>query len=196
MDWDEKALLALLAADMESHYKHLVGRYQDELYAFILSKTRNKEDAQDIVQEGFWRAYQALSGYSPQRILALKTRPWLYKVTVNVCHNYLGRYKPPPSVSLDLSDDAADLSIADRRQEQPDVLLELVETRRELEALVELLPDRYRDAVRLHYLDDFAYDEIADILQQDSGTVRVKVHRGIRLLRQILAQHPLEKVRS
>jgi RNA polymerase sigma-70 factor, ECF subfamily len=187
MNCDEKALLALLAADVESHYKHLVVQYQDELYAFILSKTRNKEDAQDIVQEGFWRAYQALSGYSPQRILALKLRPWLYKVTLNVCRNYLSRHKPAPSVSLDLGDDAPALAIAEDRQVQPDVFVERAETRQELETLVEMLPAAYGTVVRLHYLDDFGYDEIADILQQDVGTIRVKVHRGVRFLRQTLA---------
>jgi RNA polymerase sigma-70 factor (ECF subfamily) len=76
--------------------------------------------------------------------------------------------------------------LEDDSHEQPEEVFENEERRRELVALVDTLPQRYRQVVSLHYFEDLGYQEIADIFNQPTGTVRVSVHRGIGLLRKAL----------
>jgi RNA polymerase sigma-70 factor (ECF subfamily) len=187
MDPGDSDILALLATDLRHSYEQLVSTYWHQLKVFVLRQEGSpREDAEDIVQEAFVRAYYALERYPAQRILALKVRPWLYKITWSVYCNYTLRSKLPQSVPLDTSKDSAFLELEDDSHEQPEEVFENEERRRELIALVDTLPQRYRQVVSLHYFEDLDYQEIADIFNQPAGTVRVSVHRGIGLLRKAL----------
>lgn len=187
MDPGDSDILALLATDLRHSYEQLVSTYWHQLKVFVLRQAGSpREDAEDIVQEAFVRAYYALERYPAQRILALKVRPWLYKITWSVYCNYTERSKLPQSVPLDTSKDSAFLELEDDGHEQPEEAFENEERRRELVALVDTLPQRYRQVVSLHYFEDLGYQEIADIFNQPVGTVRVSVHRGIGLLRRAL----------
>jgi RNA polymerase sigma-70 factor (ECF subfamily) len=187
MDPGDSDILALLATDLRHSYEQLVSTYWHQLKVFVLRQAGSpQEDAEDIVQEAFVRAYYALERYPAQRILALKVRPWLYKITWSVYCNYTERSKLPQSVPLDTSKDSAFLELEDDGHEQPEEAFENEERRRELIALVDTLPQRYRQVVSLHYFEDLGYQEIADIFNQPAGTVRVSVHRGIGLLRKAL----------
>jgi RNA polymerase sigma-70 factor (ECF subfamily) len=187
MDPGDADILALLATDLRHSYEQLVSTYWHQLKVFVLRQEGSpREDAEDIVQEAFVRAYYALERYPAQRILALKVRPWLYKITWSVYCNYTERSKLPQSVPLDTSKDSAFLELEDDSHEQPEEVFENEERRRELIALVDTLPQRYRQVVSLHYFEDLDYQEIADIFNQPAGTVRVSVHRGIGLLRKAL----------
>ena len=187
MDPGDSDILALLATDLRHSYEQLVSTYWHQLKVFVLRQAGSpREDAEDIVQEAFVRAYYALERYPAQRILALKVRPWLYKITWSVYCTYTERSKLPQSVPLDTSKDSAFLELEDDSHEQPEEVFENEERRRELVALVDTLPQRYRQVVSLHYFEDLGYQEIADIFNQPVGTVRVSVHRGIGLLRKAL----------
>src|SRR5260370_18066132 len=186
MDPGDADILALLAADLRHSYERLISTYWHRLKVFVLRQVGSSQDAEDIVEEVFVRAYYALEGYPAQRILALKIRPWLYKITWSVYCNYTERSKLPQSVPLDTSKDSAFLELEDDGHEQPEEAFENEERRRELVALVDALPQRYRQVVSLHYFEDLGYQEIADIFNQPVGTVRVSVHRGIGLLRKAL----------
>lgn len=187
MDPGDSDILALLATDLRHSYEQLVSTYWHQLKVFVLRQAGSpQEDAEDIVQEAFVRAYYALERYPAQRILALKIRPWLYKITWSVYCNYTERSKLPQSVPLDTSKGSAFLELEDDGHEQPEEAFENEERRRELVALVDTLPQRYRQVVSLHYFEDLGYQEIADIFNQPAGTVRVSVHRGIGLLRKAL----------
>jgi RNA polymerase sigma-70 factor (ECF subfamily) len=187
MDPGDSDILALLATDLRHSYEQLVSTYWHQLKVFVLRQAGSpREDAEDIVQEAFVRAYYALERYPAQRILALKVRPWLYKITWSVYCNYTERSKLPQSVPLDTSKDSAFLELEEDSHEQPEEVFENEERRRELVALVDTLPQRYRQVVSLHYFEDLGYQEIADIFNQPTGTVRVSVHRGIGLLRKAL----------
>lgn len=186
MDTGDSDILTLLAADLRHSYERLVLTYWYRLKIFVLRLVESPQDAEDIVQEAFIRAYYALERYPAQRILALKVRPWLYKITWSVYCNYTERSKRPQLVPLDTSEDSAFLELEDDEHEQPEEAFENEERRRELIVLVDTLPQRYREIVRLHYFEDLSYQEIADIFNQPAGTVRVSVHRGIALLRKTL----------
>ncbi|HAE83653.1 MAG TPA: hypothetical protein DDW33_14810 [Ktedonobacter sp.] len=186
MDPGDSDILALLATDLRHSYERLVSIYWYRLKIFVLRQLKSPQDAEDIVQEAFVRAYYALERYPAQRILALKIRPWLYKITWSVYCNYMERSKLQQSMPLDTSEDSALLELEDDGYEQPEQAFENEERRRELIALVDTLPQRYREVVSLHYFEDLSYQEIADIFNQPAGTVRVSVHRGIRQLRKAL----------
>ena len=186
MDAGDSQLVTLLATDLKRTYERLVLTYWHPLKAFILRQGGIPQDAEDIVQEAFVRAYYALEVYPRQRILALKVRPWLYKIAWSVYCNHMEHSKLRAAVPLDTSEDSVILELQDDGHEQPEEAFESGERRRELIALVDTLPQRYREVVRLHYFEDLSYQEIADIFNQPAGTVRVSVHRGLKLLRKAL----------
>jgi len=182
----DEDILALLATDLDRHYELLVSAYSRRLKAFVLRQAGSLQDAEDIVQEAFVRAYYALMGYSAERVLALRVRPWLYKITWSVYCNYAERSKHPPLLPLDLSEGSEIFEREDNQSDQPEVMFEHVESRRELVALVDSLPQHYREVISLHYFEELSYQEIANIFSQPAGTVRVSVHRGIGLLRKAM----------
>jgi RNA polymerase sigma-70 factor, ECF subfamily len=192
MDPGDADILALLATDLRHSYERLVSTYWHQLKAFVLRQMGSPQDAEDIVQEAFVRAYYALERYPAQRILALKVRPWLYKITWSIYCNHMERSKLPQLTQLDTSEDSALLELIDDRYEQPEEVFANEERRSELMALVDTLPKRYREVVSLHYFEDLSYQEIADIFNQPAGTVRVTVHRGIVLLRKALEAYKHE----
>ena len=186
MDPGDANILALLATDLRHSYEKLVSMYWYRLKVFVLRQLESPQDAEDIVQESFVRAYYALERYPAERILALKIRPWLYKITWSVYCNHRERSKLPQAMSLDTSEDSALLELEDSGHEQPEEAFENEERRRALIALVDTLPQHYREVVSLHYFEDLSYQEIAYIFNQPAGTVRVSVHRAIRHLRKAL----------
>jgi RNA polymerase sigma-70 factor, ECF subfamily len=179
-------ILDRLASDLESSYEQLMSIYWQQLKAFVLRRTGSLQDAEDIVQEAFMRAYLALERYTPQQIRTLKARPWLYKVTWSVYCNYTGRSKVPPSISLDELEEEMRQEFEDDPNGQPEKVFEQVERRQELEKLIETLPQHYRDVISMYYFEELTHQEIADILGQPVGNVRVHLHRGLKRLQKIL----------
>ena len=76
-----------LAADLDKAFPALVTEMQSDVYNGALRWTRGRQDAEDVTQEVFVRAYRALQGYSSDRINDLKVRPWLFTITLNLCRN-------------------------------------------------------------------------------------------------------------
>jgi RNA polymerase sigma-70 factor (ECF subfamily) len=194
MDPGNEKLAALLAVNLDRHYEELVSLYWQPLSAFVLRRTRHFQDTEDIIQETFMRAYLALERYPGERIETLKIRPWLYKIAWSVYCNHTGRGKLPLIVPLEIPDEAPYQEPEEDESVQPEVLYEQAEQRRELEVLLEKLPAHYRDLVSLYYFEELSQREIADILNLPLGTVKVYIHRGIRLLRKLLDEQGNHKV--
>jgi RNA polymerase sigma-70 factor (ECF subfamily) len=196
MDNNTEDLLAQLAEDVHGTYPRLWSMYNDPLYAYVVRKVMNQEDARDITQDVCERAYRALASYPAERILKLQLRAWLYKITDNACINYKTRYRACHPLPLDTSEESCFLDIPDADNEPPDVIAETHETNSELLSLVSKLPQRYRDPLVWHFFNDLSYDEIAARLQQKGATIRVHIHRGISLLRQMLTKQQREHYRK
>ena len=190
-DADESVaeLLVMLTIDLDGSYERLVLMYQDRLYAFVLSRVRNAQMAEEIVLDALERAYYALKGYPSERIRILKLDAWLFEITRNAYYNYLRASRTRntylPSVPLDVSENSPLLNIEDPELE-PDIAACLREDRQELLATIEILPRGYQETIKLYYFEYLRYDEIAKHLHQPLGTVKSNVHRGTKLLRQIL----------
>jgi RNA polymerase sigma-70 factor (ECF subfamily) len=142
------------------------------------------QDAEDVTQDVFVRAYQALQGYPPEQVAALRLRPWLFTITLNLCRNHARtRSRRPAQVALARSDRAApdvtDQHAVDR--------ITIDEWRERLD----VLSPRQRDSIVLHHVVDLTYDEISEVLGRPAGTIRSDVHRGLDRLRKTIATEDL-----
>src|SRR5437660_6787713 len=113
---DEGQVLELLASDLDRYFYRLVLSTQQRLFAFALRHTGNPQDAEDIVQEAFIRAYHALADYPAQRIRILKVQAWLYKITLNVFYRHHSSQRQ--DLPLDLSEESTLLELEDDEREQ------------------------------------------------------------------------------
>src|ERR1700688_3176839 len=168
------------------NFERIVDDYQRRLYGFALRMTGNREDAEEIVQDAFVRAFRALGKMTVEQRRELRLQPWLYTITLNVTRNRL-RSKRPTNVALDaLADPDALLRGAHEGPAQPEKIVEqnaevaLVER-----ALLEL-PMHLRAAATLRFIEGRSHPEIAEILNQPIGTVKSHVHRAVRVLRRSL----------
>ncbi|MCS6801731.1 MAG: sigma-70 family RNA polymerase sigma factor [Chloroflexota bacterium] len=153
----------------------LVERYQGRIFALCYRMTGNSDDAADLAQETFIRAYRGLKTFR----LDARFSPWLYKIAANLCLNYWKGKAQRPEEGLDEHLRATDLS-PERRVEQQE-LRELL-----TEAIAEL-PPNYRAAIVLRHLHDLAYEDIAETLGVPLGTVKTWLFRARERLQQRLA---------
>jgi RNA polymerase sigma-70 factor (ECF subfamily) len=169
-------------------FDKIVDEYQRRLYGFALRMTGNREDAEEIVQDAFVRAYRALGKMSAEQRSELRLQPWLYTITLNVTRNRL-RSKRPASVALDALADADALLRGSSARPAPPQPEKIVEQQADM-ALVERallqLPMHLRAAATLRFIEGRSHPEIAEILNQPIGTVKSHVHRAVRILRRIL----------
>lgn len=169
-------------------FDEIVDEYQRRLYGFALRMTGNREDAEEIVQDAFVRAYRALGKMSPEQRSELRLQPWLYTITLNVTRNRL-RSKRPTNVALDALADADALLRGSATREAPPQPEKIVEQQADM-ALVERallqLPMHLRAAATLRFIEGRSHPEIAEILNQPIGTVKSHVHRAVRILRRVL----------
>lgn len=91
----DRELSRALGEDAAGNFERLIRGYQDRLYRFSLRLAGNRADAEEIVQEGFVRAYRALKTYPPGRVESLDLNPWLYRIVLNVFRNRVRKARPP-----------------------------------------------------------------------------------------------------
>ena len=170
-------LSARLAADHRAAFADLVAAHQDLVFGVGLRVMRDRAAAEDVAQDTFVNAYRALGGYPPERIAALRLRPWLARIALNLARNQLRRLRP-----LDADDGAAAESAAPAAME-PLSLVQRREAKDMWARLLNGLPDRYRLAVALRHVEGLSYDELAAATGRPLGSVKSDVHRGVALLR-------------
>lgn len=174
-----------LATDLDGHFERLVLSHQDRLYGFALRLSGNPQEAEEITQDSFVRAYKALGKYPAERRRTLALRPWLHHIALNVFRNRV-RGQHLHLVLLDHDGDSGVWEHAADDAARPEAILEQAELKETLEALVAALPERYRLAVILRYVQGLGYREMATVLGQPIGTMKANVHRGLQVLRQVL----------
>src|SRR5216683_400523 len=136
---DDLSLASRLATDLDGHFEQLVRTYHDRLFGFALRLTRSREEAEECAQDAFVRAYRALERYPEERRRALRLRPWLYQITLNVVRNRVRR----PALVTDSVDGPVSNGLAARSDEQPEQVLLLTETQSQLANAIAELPRRY-----------------------------------------------------
>jgi RNA polymerase sigma-70 factor, ECF subfamily len=167
-------------------FERIVDEFQRRLYGFALRMTGSREDAEEIVQDAFVRAFRALGKMSEQQRTELRLQPWLYTIALNVTRNRL-RGKRPPNVALDaLTDPETLLNSAQEGPEQPEAILARAADMAMVEQALLRLPMHLRAAATLRFIEGRSHPEIAEILNQPIGTVKSHVHRAVRVLRRVL----------
>ena len=189
MDTDV-ALAKRLAKDLDAAFPVLVEAHQGRLYTIALRLLGDRRDAEEVAQDALVRAFRAMGGYQRERVAALRLRPWLASIAVNLARNRRRRAddRQPPNQLEPMLDAGFDVP-ADSRS-APERRTDRHETQRELaEALLRLTP-AVRAAVVLRHVDGLSVAETAEALGRPEGTIKAQVHRGLRELR-ILLETPV-----
>ena len=185
---DDASLVRRCLKDDPNAFRLLVEKYHAEVYGTALRILRRPEDAEDLTQETFLRAFRALGRYDPTRPFGA----WLHTIVARLCidHHRRNRAKlisltqPEEGTSgeertIDL-EDPGDL---------PDEVAARSELAQRLEALVATLPPDSRAAILLRHQQDLPYEEIARVLGVPLGTIKARIHRArIMLKEKLLAQ--------
>jgi len=161
-------------------FEKLVTEYERAVYAIAQRMTGNAEDAADMTQETFIKAYNSLSSFRGDS----KFSVWLYRIANNVCLDFLRSRSRKPTVSLSAEDDDGEetqLDIADESQ-SPELLLENALTRDAVRRGLDSLPPDYRQILLLREIQGLSYEEIAAALGIESGTVKSRIFRARKRL--------------
>lgn len=178
-DSDADLVFRCLEGDAEA-YAGLVGRYQGAVYATAHYYVGRYGSAEDVSQEALWAAYRSLPHLrDPERF-----GPWLKEITTRTAANWLRRNAPRLRNETPLPHRRT-LSIEDARK-GPTGVLERDERYERVQAAIETLPERYRLAVVLRYLQELSYEEIGRFTGESRDEVRGILHRAGKQLREIL----------
>lgn len=159
-------------------------------YTMALQLTRNPADAEDLVQDTYLKAWRGFESYTPGRpflnwLLRIMQRAFL---DARRRDNPIRKAESLNSMVSPSDGEVQELPIADTAPMPDDQLLSN-ETRRQLHSALNTLPDVYRTAIRMCDLEGLSYHEIAELQNTTIGTVRSRIHRGRRLLREIVVKN-------
>jgi len=176
---DEELIQAVVTGE-KAAFDVLVKRHKVRLYNYLLRLLRNPDEAEEVAQETFVRAYIHAEKY---RTIA-RFSTWLYTIGTNLVRNRIRKYKSRPkflSLALGRSDEDEDdrgsIDLPDD-SDNPDRTLEKQELQELVAQGIERIPLRYREAFVLREVNQFTYEEIAEITGLKLGTVRSRINRG------------------
>lgn len=174
-----KTVERVLGGDVNA-FETLVLSYEKNVYNLALRMVKNPEDASDMVQEAFIRAYNSLASFRGES----KFSVWLYRIVSNVCLDFLRSRSRHPTVSLSVENDEGEeteLDIPDESQ-SPEALLERRLTRDSVRRGLDALSEEYRQILLLREIQGLSYDEIAETLSMELGTVKSRIFRARKKL--------------
>lgn len=181
---DDQILIKKALAGNESAYRVLLNRHKEAIYRLIIKIVRNQEEARDLVQETFMKAFGSLSSYKCQ----YRFTTWLYKIAANSCIDFL-RKRRLVSISLDqpleTKDGEVTIELADWTY-NPEADLASRQKALSIDAAIESLPKKYREVILFRHKQDKSYEEIAQILNIPVGTVKARIFRARELLKKKL----------
>src|ERR1700738_5044345 len=175
---DDRELVRRAQAQDKQAFEELVRRHQHRVFAVAGGILRRREDAEDIAQQVFVKAYFSLTRFDQRAAFST----WLYKITVNECWDLLRKKKVRPLVyESDLSEEQARQFGSPEKRSAPalDISDKLV-ARQRVEKLLECLDERDRMMLVLKEVEGFAVEEIAEILDLNANTVKVRLFRARR----------------
>ena len=165
--------------------------HMEALYRTALRMTKNESDAEDLVQEAYVKAYRFWDRFEP----GSNCRAWLFKIMTNIFINeYRSKSRSPMSVNVDELDDNflyGQLAV-DETTRNPEQKLFSRIFDDDIKKAIESLPDDFRLVVVLAFLEGFSYQEIADIMDLQLGTVKSRLHRGRKLLQKALWDYAIK----
>jgi RNA polymerase sigma-70 factor, ECF subfamily len=179
---DEELVARSMGGDLDS-FNQLVLRWERPIYALAYRVIGREDDARDVCQETFLRAFRALGGFKGQA----KFSSWLYRITLNLCRDWIRRQRRQPVAQAPEGVDLLDLAT----ETTPAESIEDLVARRELSLAVQramaVLPEEQRTAIILKEYHGLTFQEIADLLDCPLSTVKTRLYQGLTVLRRQLA---------
>lgn len=182
---DRQLIQAALKGDQKA-YESLLNKYKNLVYTIMIKMVRNPQEAEDLTQEAFMKAFNSLASFNDE--FAFST--WLMKIATNNCIDFL-RKKKLRTTSIHepirYKDDTFEFEIPDNSA-GPERLILQNERKQMLEAAINSLPERYRYVIVLRHKEEKSYEEIAEILNLPLGTVKAQIFRARELLNKMLKE--------
>jgi RNA polymerase sigma-70 factor (ECF subfamily) len=184
MTWsDEELVSRSIGGDLDS-FNQLVLRWERPIYSLAYRVIGREEDARDVCQETFLRAFRALNGFRGQA----KFSSWLYRIALNLCRDWVRRERRTPVVQAPEDVEVLELAAV----YEPGASVEDLVARRELTRVVERamarLPEEQRTAIILKEYHELTFQEIADLVGCPLSTVKTRLYQGLAVLRRELAK--------
>ncbi len=181
---DEELVARAMGGDMDS-FNQLVLRWERPIHALAYRVIGREEDARDVCQETFLRAYRALPGFKGQA----KFSSWLYRIALNLCRDWIRRERRAPLAQAPEGVDLIELASEVTPTESIEDLVARREIGRAVARAMADLPEEQRTAIILKEYHGLTFQEIADLLDCPLSTVKTRLYQGLTVLRRQLA-HP------
>ena len=179
---DEELVARSMGGDHDS-FNQLVLRWERPIYALAYRVIGREDDARDVCQETFLRAFRALGGFKGQA----KFSSWLYRITLNLCRDWIRRQRRQPVAQAPEGVDLLDLATETTPAESIEDLVARRELSHAVARAMASLPDEQRTAIILKEYHGLTFQEIADLLDCPLSTVKTRLYQGLTVLRRQLA---------
>src|SRR5688500_2662227 len=180
---DEELVTLSQGGDLDS-FNQLVLRWERPIYALAYRVIGREEDARDIAQETFLRAFRAIRGFKGQA----KFSSWLYRIALNLCRDWMRRERRTP-VAHPPEGDPLDLVAEQPSPAEPiDATVSRREVTQSVARAMALLPEEQRTAIILKEYHGLTFQEIADLLECPLSTVKTRLYQGLSVVRKHLQQ--------
>jgi RNA polymerase sigma-70 factor (ECF subfamily) len=159
----------------------LLDYYWNEVYGFMLQRTQNETDAEDITIETFAKAFDKIATYNPD----FQFNTWLISIAKNVHIDMLRKKKSTLFIDITDEEDSQAYNIADSSPSAEDKLITEQNLSRLLQCIKELKP-HYQEVIQLRYFQELSYQEISEELEEPLSNVKIKLLRAKKLLAEII----------
>jgi RNA polymerase sigma-70 factor (ECF subfamily) len=184
MTWTDEELVARsIRGDPES-FNELILRWERPIYALAYRTIGRKEDARDVCQETFLRAFRALPAFRGQA----KFSSWLYRIALNLCRDWIRRERRTPIVDTPADKDMVELAEAAEPSESIEDLIARRDLVRAVERVMAQLPEEQRTAIVLKEYHGLTFQEIADLVGCPLSTVKTRLYQGLTVVRRQMAK--------
>ncbi len=188
---DEELVARSIEGDQES-FNQLIVRWERPIYGLAYRVIGREEDARDIVQETFLRAFRALPGFKGQA----KFSSWLYRIALNLCRDWIRRQRRTPVVAAPEGIDIIELAAEQGPVESIEDLVERKRLSQTVAEAMQHLPEEQRTAIILKEYHGLTFQEIADLQGCPLSTVKTRLYQGLSVLRRRLEQQGMTGSRT
>lgn len=188
MQTTDEQLVALAARGDADAFNQLVVRWERPIYALAYRVLGREEDARDVCQEAFLRAFRAIKGFKGQS----KFSSWLYRIALNLCRDWLRRERRVTVVQPPDDLEQREQSLLEPVHETVEELIVRRDLGRAVGKLMATLPEEQRTAIVLKEYHGLTFQEIADLQGCPLSTVKTRLYQGLSVLRRQLERSGLE----
>lgn len=182
-DQDYDVIQRVLGGEKKA-YAELIERHKDKALTLAVKILRNREDAEEALQDAFVRAFNALPRFEWKSSFST----WFYRIVYNVCVSGLSKRDKKQRVSIDDDDESGSVLELATEDAPPDLALESLELNTIVQEEIDKLPDAYGPTFTLFFIQEMSYDEIVEVTGLPLGTVKARLFRARMMLRNALVR--------